>query len=99
ASSTKRRRNVAEFSGVYCGWRADFSLDGAFFDLSTRVKLRVTGQDRHRYLNGQITNDLAKATEARAVEGCVLNAKGKMDAHVFVHADGESFLIDAEPEL
>ncbi|MEY2545260.1 MAG: tRNA-modifying protein YgfZ [Verrucomicrobiota bacterium] len=73
--------------------------EGAFFDLSARIKLRVRGQDRHRYLNGQLTNDLGKASEASAMEACVLNAKGKMDAHVFVHEDGESFLIDAEPEL
>lgn len=74
-------------------------MEGAFFDLSARSKLRVTGQDRHRYLNGQITNDLGKATATNAIEACVLNAKGKIDAHLFVHADAESFLVDAEPEL
>lgn len=73
--------------------------DGAFFDLSPRVKLRVIGADRVRFLNGQITNDIRKATETRAIEACVLNAKGKMDAHLFVHSDGDSFLIDADPAL
>jgi folate-binding protein YgfZ len=73
--------------------------DRAFFDLSARVKLRISGADRVRFLNGQITNDIRKATEMRAVEACVLNAKGKMDAHLFVHADGDSFLIDADPAL
>ncbi len=71
----------------------------AFFDLSARVRLRVTGADRVRFLNGQITNDIRKATETNAVEACVLNAKGKMDAHLFVHALGDSFLIDADPAL
>jgi tRNA-modifying protein YgfZ len=70
-----------------------------FFDLSARVKLRVSGADRVRFLNGQITNDIRKATEAMAIEACVLNAKGKMDAHLFVHAAGGSFLIDADPAL
>ena len=70
-----------------------------FFDLSSRLKLRVTGVDRVRFLNGQITNDIRKATETSAVEACVLNAKGKMDAHFFVHRNGDSFLIDADPEL
>jgi len=73
--------------------------DRLFFDLSARLKLRVTGGDRLRFLNGQITNDIRKATEANAVEACVLNAKGKMDAHLFVHANAESFLLDADPAL
>src|ERR1051326_5782980 len=70
-----------------------------FLDLSARAKLRVTGADRFRFLNGQITNDLRKASETAAIEACVLNAKGKMNAHIFIAAIGESFLIDAEPEL
>ena len=71
----------------------------AFVDFSARAKLRVSGADRFRFLNGQITNDLRKATEIIAIEACVLNAKGKLNAHIFVAALGESFLIDAEPEL
>jgi folate-binding protein YgfZ len=70
-----------------------------FLDLSARAKLRVTGADRFRFLNGQITNDLRKANETVAIEACVLNAKGKLNAHIFITALGEMFLIDAEPEL
>jgi folate-binding protein YgfZ len=70
-----------------------------FFDLSARAKLRITGTDRIRFLNGQITNDLRKVSETVAIEACVLNAKGKMDAHIFVGAFGESFLVDADPSL
>ena len=71
----------------------------SFFDLSPRAKLRITGTDRIRFLNGQITNDLRKVSETVAIEACVLNAKGKMDAHIFVGAFGESFLVDADPSL
>ena len=70
-----------------------------FLDLSARAKLRVTGADRFRFINGQITNDLRKANETAAIEACVLNAKGKMNAQIFIAALGEAFLIDAEPEL
>jgi folate-binding protein YgfZ len=70
-----------------------------FVDLSGRAKFRVAGADRFRFLNGQITNDLRKASETSAIEACVLNAKGKIDAHLFVCVSGESFLIDAEPDL
>jgi tRNA-modifying protein YgfZ len=70
-----------------------------FFDLSTCAKLRITGTDRFRFLNGQITNDLRKASEIGAVEACVLNGKGKLNAQIFIGALGETFLIEAEPEL
>jgi len=71
----------------------------AFLDLSGRTKLRITGNDRLRFLNGQITNDVRKATETKAIEACVLNAKGKMNAHIFVSAAPDCFFIDAAPEL
>jgi folate-binding protein YgfZ len=70
-----------------------------FLDLSARAKLRVTGSDRFRFINGQITNDLRKATETVAIQACVLNAKGKLNAEIFVAALPDAFLIDAEPEL
>jgi tRNA-modifying protein YgfZ len=70
-----------------------------FLDLSDRAKFRITGTDRLRFLNGQITNDLRKASETSAIEACVLDAKGKIDAHIFVSVAAESFLADAEPEL
>jgi folate-binding protein YgfZ len=74
-------------------------LNTAFFDLSARVKLRVTGTDCERFLNGQLSNDVRKATEARAVASCILNAKGKLNAYVFVAAEGESYFLDTDPEL
>ncbi len=72
---------------------------GALFDLSARTKLRVTGGDRLRFLNGQISNDVRKASATMAIQACVLNAKGKMNGDIFIRADEDSFLIDAAPEL
>src|SRR5437867_1966550 len=71
----------------------------AFLDSSERTKLRVTGSDRLRFLNGQITNDVRKATETVAIEACVLNAKGRINAHIFVSAGPDCFWVDADPEL
>jgi tRNA-modifying protein YgfZ len=71
----------------------------AFLDLSTRAKLGIAGADRFRFLNGQITNDLRKAGESTAIEACVLNVKGKLNAHIFITTRDENFLVDAEPEL
>jgi folate-binding protein YgfZ len=74
-------------------------LNRAFFDLSRRAKLRVRGSDRERFLNGQLTNDVRKATGARAIEACALNAKGRLNAHLFLRMERDSFLLDAAPEL
>ncbi len=69
------------------------------FDLSARTKLRLTGTDRIRYLNGQVTNDVRKANAHLSMMACVLTAKGKTDALVFINADDDSLLLDADEDL
>ncbi len=73
--------------------------EAMFFDLSARTKLRIGGSDRLRFLNGQITNDAARGTAGLGIAASVLNAKGKMNGQIFLAPDGDSFLIDADPEL
>jgi tRNA-modifying protein YgfZ len=75
-----------------------YQPEAMFLDLSARTKLRVGGADRLRFLNGQITNDAAKATPSGGIAASVLNAKGKMEGQIFLAQDIESFLIDADPE-
>ncbi len=71
-----------------------------FFDFSVRTKLRVTGVDSLRFLNGQITNDLRKATATSTIQASVLNAKGRLSGHIFISTDGDgAFLLDADSEL
>ena len=74
-------------------------MGAAFFDLSARAKLCVTGDDRIRFLNGQTTNDVRKAGREATQESCVLNAKGHLDAHVFLFATPHDIWIDADQEL
>jgi folate-binding protein YgfZ len=72
---------------------------GAFFDLSTRTKLRVTGNDRLRFLNGQLTNHISKATPNVAIPACVLNVKGRIEAYIFISAGDDVFFVDSDPEV
>jgi folate-binding protein YgfZ len=74
-------------------------MTAPLFDLSGRAKLRITGRDRLRFLNGQVTNDVRKASESAAIEACVLSAKGKMNGHVFLSSAQDCFLADADAEL
>ena len=77
---------------------SDFK-QGALFDLSSRGKFRVTGADRMRFLNGQVTNDVRKANATSAIQACVLNAKGKINGTAFISAEADFLLLDTEPEL
>ena len=75
---------------------------GGVVDLSGRAKLMLSGVDRVRYLNGQVTNDVRRATAEEAIYACVTNAKGRIEGDVFIHAmPGESacLMLDAEAGL
>ena len=72
---------------------------GALFDLTSRAKLRINGTDRLRYLNGQISNDVRKASMSSAIHACVLNTKGRINADVFITTVADSYLVDTEPEM
>ncbi|OYW31435.1 MAG: hypothetical protein B7Z47_01105 [Chthoniobacter sp. 12-60-6] len=72
---------------------------GAAVNLSSRAKLRLTGADRVRYLNGQVTNDVRRVKPDETLYACVTDVKGRIAADVFVHAHDEALLLDAEPDL
>jgi folate-binding protein YgfZ len=72
---------------------------GGVADLSERAKFRLTGADRIRYLNGQITNDLRKLSPGGTLYACVTTARGKMCGDVFITGGPEHLLIDTEGSL
>lgn len=73
--------------------------EGAAVNLSARAKFRLTGADRVRYLNGQVTNDVRRAKADATLQACVTDAKGRITADVFIHATADALLLDAEPGL
>ena len=64
-----------------------------------RTKIKLTGADRVRYLNGQVSNDVRKLTPAASMHACLMTAKGKMCADLFITAAEDHLLVDAEPSL
>ena len=68
-------------------------------DLSDRAKFIVTGNDRLRFLNGQLTNDVLSVRPGSAIYACALTAKGKLSADLFVTAAQESLFLDTESVL
>ncbi len=71
---------------------------GAAVNLSHRAKFQLTGADRVRYLNGQVTNDVRRVTETEALYACVTDAKGRIAGDVFIRATADSLLLDAEAD-
>jgi tRNA-modifying protein YgfZ len=74
-------------------------MSALLINLSARAKFKLTGADRVRYLNGQVTNDIRTATAERAIYACVTDAKGRIVGDIHVHARDEALFIDAEPGL
>ena len=73
--------------------------ESVYLDLAERAKLRLTGGDRVRFLNGQVSNDVRQASAERSIYTGVMTIKGKMCADAFVHAGDDFLLVDTEPEL
>jgi folate-binding protein YgfZ len=76
-----------------------FLKQGGIADLSDRVQLRLTGTDRVRYLNGQVTINVLRMTPGEIRPACITTAKGKLCADVFVRAESDGLVIDAEASL
>ena len=74
---------------------------GGCVDLSDRARFRLTGADRVRYLNGQVTNDVRTANGRETLYACVTDIKGRIVGDLFIHAsqEGEALWFDAEPAL
>ena len=68
-------------------------------DLSFRSRLCLTGADRQKFLNGQVTNNVK---DLQAGEGCyaaLINAKGKMQSDLNIFILTTEILLDFEPGL
>src|SRR6184192_3891715 len=74
----------------------DFRGRGGIVDLASRVKLLFTGADRVRYINGQVTANIANAKTPAVIPACVTTAKGKLCADVFVSLGPSGILVDAD---
>ncbi len=68
-------------------------------DLSFRGRICLTGADRVRFLNGQVTNNVK---DLRAGEGCyaaLVTAKGKLQSDLNIFHLPDELLLDFEPGL
>jgi tRNA-modifying protein YgfZ len=70
-----------------------------WFQVPPRALWKLTGNDRVRYLNGQVTNDVKKLVAGRALYAAVTSAKGKIMSDCFIAATADALWIDAPLDL
>jgi folate-binding protein YgfZ len=63
-------------------------------DLSHRGKIVITGPDRVRFLNGQVTNDVKKLVVGQGCYACALDYKGSLVGDMKIFALDNALLID-----
>jgi len=69
------------------------------YDLSSRARIRLTGSDRVRWLNGMVTNNIRDLAPNHGVYCFLLNAQGHIQADFHAYNLGDSLLVDADALL
>ena len=70
----------------------------AWIDLSTRGKIRATGEDRARLLHAMTTNHVQQLVPGHGCYAFFLSAQGRILSDVNLFCLPEYFLLDTEPE-
>jgi folate-binding protein YgfZ len=70
----------------------------AWFDASSRGRIRLTGEDRARLLHAMSTNQVEGMKPGDGVYAFFLNAQGRILADAVILCFADHFLLDTEPE-
>jgi len=68
-------------------------------DMSSRSRVCVTGADRQRFVNGQVTNNVKDLNAGQGCYAALVTAKGKMQSDLFIYCLPDELLLDFEPGL
>jgi aminomethyltransferase len=66
------------------------------YALPQRVKIRLTGSDRVRWLNGMVTNNIRDLAQNHGVYAFLLNPQGHILADLVAFHRGESLLVESD---
>ena len=94
--------NGQETVGEYADWLAEYHAlrqAAAVIDLSARGRICLLGEDRQRFLHGQVTNDVNKLAVGQGCYAAIISGKGKMQADLNILRLENELLLDFEPGL
>jgi folate-binding protein YgfZ len=66
------------------------------YDLGFRAKISLTGEDRVRWLNGMVTNNIRDLAVGRGVYAFLLNPQGRILGDLYAYNRGESIAVDTD---
>lgn len=74
-------------------------LEGsAIFDMSWQAKLVLSGEDRVRWLNGMVTNNIRDLAPAHGVYSFLLSAQGRIQGDMVAYNRGDYLLVTTDRE-
>jgi len=94
--------NGAEAVNDYGDWLAEYAAlceCAGVLDLSFRGRICLVGNDRVRFLHGQVTNDVKKLAVGSGCYAALVTAKGKMESDLNIFRLADELLLDFEPGL
>jgi len=84
----------------YGDWRREHAAlceTAGVLDLSFRSRLCLTGADRQKFLNGQVTNNVKDLKTGEGCYAALVNAKGRMQSDLNIYILEDEILLDFEP--
>src|SRR6266850_12281 len=66
------------------------------YDLGWRAKLLGSGEDRVRWFNGMVTNNIKDLPQDHGAYTFLLNAQGQIQADMYVYNRGDYVLVDTD---
>ncbi|MFY9741361.1 MAG: folate-binding protein [Candidatus Sulfotelmatobacter sp.] len=107
ASETQQQRSSlisAEYRGATTAARfgdpqKEFSalLSGCgIYDLGFRARISITGNDRVRWLNGMVTNNIRDLAAGHGVYAFLLNPQGRILGDMYVFNAGELLIVETD---
>jgi folate-binding protein YgfZ len=88
---------VADHYGNTLAEHAALRENAGVLDLSFRGRLSLAGADRHRFLNGQVTNNVKDLKTGEGCYAALVTAKGKMVSDLNIYCLADELLLDFEP--
>src|ERR1700693_1952744 len=85
--------------GDWPGEHAALHVSAGVLDLGFRSRICLVGNDRARFLHGQVTNDVKRLRTGEGCYAAITTAKGKMEGDLNIFCLAEELLLDFEPGL
>lgn len=101
AGASMREEDGCVVAAHYGDPRAEYEAvrggsEAGLFDLSSRGRVEVSGAEAVQFLNGMLTNDVAKLEDGAWMQAAFPNVQGRLLAVARVLRRGDAFLFDTE---